>query len=178
MGNEQASAHVSRLQHAGRFLSPATFPLAESDLPCVVIFSGVCGMRIAAGRQPFLQSRHCRTWIRSPGRHSSEKKQGSVTVTGLGIKNNQIELQGIGIATTKKGEARVSFHRGGQQPERHAHLRRWRPHRRHGAARPVHGERVRHCKRRKRRHAHHVRDRDAAGGTSVKQMRSHGAVTS
>src|SRR5262252_7562413 len=32
-------------------------------------------MGIAAGGQPFLKSRHCRTWIRSPGRHSSEKNR-------------------------------------------------------------------------------------------------------
>jgi len=32
-----------------------------------------------------------------------------VTVTGLGIKNDQIDLQGIGLTTSKKDEARVSF---------------------------------------------------------------------
>jgi len=29
--------------------------------------------------------------------------------TGLGVKNDQIDLEGIGIATTKKGQARLSF---------------------------------------------------------------------
>ena len=56
-GIERASAHVSRLQHADRFLPPGTFPLAESDLPCIVIFSCVRGMGIAAGRQPFPEMR-------------------------------------------------------------------------------------------------------------------------
>ena len=164
------------MQHADRFLSPATFPLAESDLPCVVIFSGVCGMGIAAGGQPFLKSRHCRTWIRSPGRHSSEKNRSPLP--GWASKTIRSTCKGIGITTTKKGEARVSFHRGGQQPERHAHLHRWRPPRRHRAARPLHGERVRHCKRRETA-ARSSRSRQGRGRGHLGQaMRSQGAVTS
>ncbi|HKD24348.1 MAG TPA: hypothetical protein VKC66_00295 [Xanthobacteraceae bacterium] len=37
------------------------------------------------------------------------KKTGIRDHTGLGIKNDQIDLQGIGITTSKKDEARVSF---------------------------------------------------------------------
>jgi len=37
-GNEQPSAHVSRLQHSHRFVSPAIFPPRNADLACIGLF--------------------------------------------------------------------------------------------------------------------------------------------